>query len=211
MENSGNFSDYKVMKKLLMLFFVIILCTLPLSAYRILYAEQFYKLYHQNFYTYPEDVKENIWYLEQALKNDFVNPLYALAKINNREEHTRYRLLFKLHINLHLVIQWRSYGSLYDKRTAYYYNAPWRDQNLKSLDIAESCYNAALYYWDQSLKISEELKENPYVFLEKIQHWEDDFYKIKSGELDQNKFINIDLNRLKKVREEFEAMDKDSF
>ncbi len=61
------------------------------SAWRILYAEQYYKLYSLPLHQYPDNTMENISYLELALKADFCNPLYALARIDNPREWERYR------------------------------------------------------------------------------------------------------------------------
>jgi len=69
------------------LFLLLLLASAPQAAsYRVLYAEQYYRLYHQHFYQYPEDTLENIHYLEDALKADFANPLYALARIASHNE-----------------------------------------------------------------------------------------------------------------------------
>ena len=100
------------------------------SAYRVLYAEQYYKLYHLHFYQYPDDTMENIFYLERALQADFANPLYALARVDTRDQWAQYRTLFKMHVNLKLVELYLALGVKYDKQVAYFYNAPWREQNL---------------------------------------------------------------------------------
>ena len=121
---------------------------LPAYGYKVLYAEQWYRLYHQNFYRYPEDYLENIWYLERALSSDFANPLNALTREVERPlDHERYRYLFAMHVNLELTKLYRSLGAGYDKRNAYYFNAPWREMTLNSLRYAESYYEAALYYF----------------------------------------------------------------
>ena len=95
---------------------------------------------------------ENIHYLEQALKADFANPLYALARIADRQEWAQYRTLFKMHANLKLIELYLTLGSKYDKMVAYFYNAPWKRQNLESLEQAESAYRLALGYWGESLR-----------------------------------------------------------
>ena len=62
------------------------LCLAALAtAYPVYYKEQYYKLYHIHYIQYPDDTIENIYYLEQAAKADFCNPLYALAKIEDKE------------------------------------------------------------------------------------------------------------------------------
>jgi hypothetical protein len=62
----------------------------PAYSYKILYAEQFYRLFHLHYYQYPERTAENISYLERALRSDFANPLYALARIPDAKHWERY-------------------------------------------------------------------------------------------------------------------------
>jgi hypothetical protein len=194
---------------------VSFLCALTVSqelhAYKVDYAEQFYRLYHQHLYRYPEDYQENIWYLERALRSPFANPLNALAKIENEREWERYRTLFYLHVNLQLVQQYRGLGSEYDKREAFFFNYPWKTANLDSLDIAESCYMTALAYWEEALTWWAKLHSMPYVHLDEIEQWESERLRIDKGELDYGEFISLDLDRLYRVREAFLAMDETTY
>ena len=183
----------------------------PSDAWRILYAEQYYELYHRHFYQYPEDSLENIFYLEQALKSDFCNPLYALARIETRVEAERYRDLFRMHVHLKLTELYLLLGSKYDKMKAYYYNAPWRKANLDSLDTAVTSYRIALLYWDDAKQWSGKAWENRSIHLEEIQYWEDESFRIETGELDYSDIIGSHLQRLQEVREEFEGMDDSTF
>jgi hypothetical protein len=178
---------------------LLLLLVLPLgdaAAYRVLYAEQYYRLYHLHFYQYPDDTMENIYYLEQALKADFANPLYALARIENRQQWAQYRQLFRMHVNLKLAELYLTLGSKYDKMVAYFYNAPWKEQNLDSLDKAEQAYRVALH-----------LGFN----LEEIQKWEDEWKRILVGDLDYRQIINGHLARLERVRRTFRAMDEKTY
>ena len=114
-------------------------------SYTVLYAEQYYKLYHRHFYMYPDATMENMVWLERALNADFCNPLYALAKINDDAEWEHYRYLFKMHVNLKLVELHLILANGYDKHRAYFYNEPWKEQNLESLETAEELYKTGLY------------------------------------------------------------------
>ena len=181
-----------------------------LSAYRILYAEQYYRLYHLHFYQYPDDTMENIYYLEQALKADFANPLYALARIENREQWAQYRTLFKMHVNLKLVELYLTLGGKYDKQVAYFYNAPWRDQNLESLKLAEQTYRVAVGYWEEARGWAFRLPRLRFN-LEEIQAWEDQRFRILTGDLDYGRIIAAHLGRLERVRREFEGMDENTY
>jgi len=189
------------------------LLLLPLpeaGAYRVLYAEQYYKLYHLHFYQYPDDSMENIYYLELALKSDFANPLYALARIENKQEWAQYRTLFKMHVNLKLTELYLTLGSKYDKLAAYFYNAPWRDQNLDSLDKAEQSYRVALGYWREAVGWAARIPRLQFN-LEEIQKWEDEWKRILVGDLDYQEIISGHLGRLERVRREFQAMDETTY
>ena len=190
---------------------LLVLVPGSVRGYEVLYAEQFYRLYHQNFYRYPSDFNENIWYLERALASDFANPLNALARVETQEEWERYRYLFYMHVNLELVRQYRSLGAEYDKRAAYFFNAPWRDQNLRSLDYAESYFRTALYYWEEAIGWSSKAWSLSSVELERGNYWADTNYRIEHYELDYDDIIQSDLERISRVREEFLAMDQDTY
>ena len=56
------------------------------SAYMVKYKEDYYKLFHVHYQQYPDDVMENIYWLEQAVKADFCNPLYANVKIDDEKD-----------------------------------------------------------------------------------------------------------------------------
>jgi hypothetical protein len=180
------------------------------SCYRVLYAEQFYNLYHLHLYQYPDDTMENIYYLEQALKADFANPLYALARIEDKQQWAQYRTLFKMHMNLKLIELYLTLGSKYDKRVAYFYNAPWKEQNLDSLKTAEAVYRVALGYWSEALRWAARIPRLRYN-LEEVQDWEDEWKRIIIGELDYKQIIDAHLRRLERVRAEFQAMNQNTY
>ena len=199
------------MKRFLLLILFLLILVIPLYSYKILYAEQFYKLYHSHFLQYPENINENILFLEMALKTPFVNPLNALTKIENPREWERYRYLFKLHVNLELIKQYRLLGSKYDKRKAYFYNYPWREENLKSLEIAEADYQTSLSYWEEAKTLAAQIDELPFLHLSGIQYWEDEYTRIVTGDLDYRLILESDIRRLNRVREDFLAMDDSTY
>lgn len=189
---------------------LLFLSAAPAFSYRILYAEQFYRLYHVQFYQYPDRIAENIYFLEQALRSDFCNPLYALAEIENEREWERYRYLFTMHVNLKLTELYLRWGSKYNKEKAYFYNAPWQQQNLESLEKAEALFEYSKVYWEEARKWSEKAWPLPY-HMEQIQNWEDENYRIEQGELDYGDIIDEHLGRLYKVREDFLNMDENTY
>jgi hypothetical protein len=181
----------------------------PLNAYYVTYKEQYYRLYHLHYIQYPDDTMENIYWLEQAIKADFANPLYALALIEDEIQYEKYRYLFNMHIYLKLIEQYIYLGNKWNKRNAYFYNAPWKEQNLKSLETAETCYRTALYYWDIAVEWAEKAQERRFYFihLPRVQFWEDEALRIETGDLNYHKILNRELTSLQKVREQFQEME----
>ena len=195
----------------LLLVALLLFVAVSVYSYRLIYKEQLYELNHQQLYMRPENYAENIRWLEQALSADFANPLYALAEIKNRREWEYYRYLFWMHLNLHLVHQYLGWASDYMKFEAYFYNYPWRDDNLDSLLRAESLFDIALYYWEEAQEWSERAAAFPWLHLEEIQKWEDQSYRIENGELDYGAIIARHLERLQEVRASFEAMGPNTY
>ncbi len=193
--------------------FILFSAALPLSAWKIQYAEQFYELYHQHFYRYPEDSAENIWYLSMALRSPFANPANALAEITDKTEWEKYRNLFVMHMYLRIVDEYLAMAAKYDKFNAYFYNYPWKSANLDSLRIAEDYYELAMESWELARSYSEVARESRFrwINLEEIQYWEDEAFRIESGDLDYRDIIENHLARLERVREEFKDMDYETY
>jgi hypothetical protein len=57
---------------------------------------------------------------------------------------------------------------------------------------AEELYNQALAYWGEALRYLRDSLFLPYRNLQEIQNWEDEYERIKSGELDYAEFIGIE-------------------
>jgi hypothetical protein len=188
---------------------VLITTALPVNGYFVTYKEQYYKLFHVHYIQYPDDSMENIYWLEKAMKADFANPLYALTLIENEIQWEKYCYLFNMHINIKLIEQYLFLGNKWNKRNAYFYNAPWKDQNLESLETAETCFRTALYYWDEAVAWAQKANERRFrwIDLQKIQFWEDEALRIENGKLNYAKTIKRELDLLQKVREKFEAME----
>ena len=199
------------MKKVFKIVSILVLLSaaIPANGYYVTYKEQYYRLFHIHYNQYPDDTMENIYWLEQALKADFANPLYALAVIENEVQWEKYQYLFTMHIYIKLIEQYLFLGNKWNKRNALFYNAPWRDQNLESLDIAEACFRAALYYWDEAVAWAERANERRFrwIHLQGVQFWEDEAFRIEEGTLNYGRTINRELTLLQNVREQFEAME----
>ena len=200
-----------MIRKGLPVLLILLFCvTMPLSSYRLRYAEDFYELFYERFLMYPEHIKQNISFLELALESDFRNPLYALAKIEKREEYPRYIYLFKMHVNLLIVREYRKLALKYNKLDAYFYNYPWKEENMKSLVIAEEILKIAFYYWKEAVKWSDLANSEKYFFTD-LQNWEDENFRVQNGDLDYDFILNRDLNKLYEVRKAFENMTKTTY
>lgn len=187
--------------------------TMPLSAYKILYAEQFYRLYHNHLYQYPDDSAENIYYLGMALRSDFANPLNALAEIKNEKEWEKYRYLFYMHVNLRIIDSYIKMATKFDRQEAYFFNAPWKTANLDSLSKARECYVYAQNFWDDAVSWSDKAADPRFawMFIEDIQYWEDESYRIQEGELDYGAILTRQIERVDSLIAQFEAMDENTY
>jgi hypothetical protein len=195
---------------LAVLFTALGLCAPALDAYMIMYKEQYYRLFHIHYNQYPDDTMENIFWLEQALKANFANPLYAVARIETEEQYEKYRYLFMMHLNLKMIEQYLYLANKYNKRHAYFYNAPWKEENLKSLELAESCFRTARYYWTEAASWAEKARDRRFRWmrLTNVEFWEDEAYRIMELKtLDYGKTIERELAMLYAVREQFQAME----
>jgi hypothetical protein len=204
----------RVVVRMLVLFCVFSLVATQADAYIIKYKEEYFGLYHIHYIQYPDDTLENIYWLEKALNADFANPLYAMALIENEVQWEKYRNLFMMHAYLKLIEQYLYLGNKWNKRHAYFYNAPWKEQNLESLETAESCFKTALYYWDFAKEWAEKVygeRRFRFINLQRIQYWEDEAARIESGKLDYSRTIERELVLLQNVREKFQSMDKDTY
>ncbi len=174
------------------------------------YKEDYYKLFHVHYQQYPDDVMENIYWLEQAVKADFCNPLYAPCKINSQDEWEKYRYLFMMHVNLKLIEQHLRLGRTYDKKSVNFYDAPWKDLYIENLEKTLSCYQAGLYYWQEAKLWAEKAGTKKFRFmnLQDIQYWEDERERINTGSLDYEKILNREIERVQKNIEGFKNMDE---
>lgn len=182
-------------------------------SYMVKYKEDYYKLYHIHYAQTTDECLENIWYLEQAVKADFCNPLYAMAKIENEDQWEKYRYLFQMHLNLKLIEQHLRLGRIYDKKVAYFYDAPWKDEYLRNLKTAKTYYETCYYYWDEALIWAEKANTGnfKFLFITDQQEWEDERERIASGVLNYKKTLDRELKRLQGVIDDLEAMENKKY
>ena len=156
---------------------------------------------------------ENIHYLGMALRSDFANPLNALAKIENEKEWEKYRYLFYMHVNLRLIDSYIQLANKYNKRNAYFYNYPWKYSNLESLETAEECYRYALNFWEDAVEWSAKAADQKFswMYIDEIQFWEDESYRIQTGDMDYRRTLQRELDRLQQARQTFQSMDENTY
>jgi len=196
---------------LLVLFLTGSLCIPPaVDGYLVMYKEQYYKLFHVHYNQYPDDTLENIFWLEQALKANFCNPLYALARIETEQQYEKYCYLFMMHLNIKMTEQYLYMANKFNKRYAYFYNAPWKEENLKSLVIAEKYFETGRYYWKEAFSWAEKARNTRFRWmkLEKAEFWEDEAFRIiELKTFSYGKTIDRELAMLYSVREQLQALE----
>ncbi len=128
-------------------------------------------------------------------------------------EWEKYRDLFTMHINLKLVDLYLQWGSQFNKQEAYFYNAPWQQLNLESLDKAEKVFRYALVYWAEAKVWSKKASDAKFRWVELpgIQAWADESWRIEGGDLDYQAIIDRHLGKLATVRQTFKKMDKTTY
>lgn len=172
------------------------------------YKEDWWRLYHVHYQQYPDDCIENIYWLEKAIRADFANPMYALSHIENEKEWEKYRYLFQMHLNLKLIEQHLRLGRTFDKQTAYFYDAPWKEEYIRDLDKALTCYNVALAYWQEAALWAEKANGASFgfLYLSELQNWEDERERIKTGGLNYGAMLMREIERVQGVRQKFSEM-----
>ncbi len=200
-------------KRIFLIAILVFLFILPSFSYFVTYKEQYYRLFHVHYQQYPDDIMENIYWLEKAVAADFSNPKYALTKIDDEKDWEKYRSVFMMHLNLKLIEQHLRLGGKYDKGKVYFYDAPFREALLFELERAESCYQAGLYYWREAKLWAEKASEKKFYFLNLsgIQNWEDERERIINGKLNYEKIITRELKRIAENKAYLLAMDENTY
>lgn len=200
-------------RKIIFFLLVIFLAVQNAYGYAVKYKEDYYRLYHVHHQQLPDDCIENIYWLEKAVNADFANPQYAAAKIENEKQWEKYRYLFQMHLNLKLIEQHLRLGRIYDKQVAYFYDAPWKEQYLRDLEKTLTCYEACRTYWQEAKLWAEKASTTKFnfLFITDLQNWEDERERIVTGALNYTKILDREISRVKKVIDDFIAMDGETY
>ncbi|ACH95014.1 hypothetical protein ACE4V3_00280 [Borrelia recurrentis] len=194
-------------------FFVLYLIILSIlliinvnASSKFFYAEQWYVIFNENMQKKPDNYKRNIFFLQNALKYPFGNPNYSLAQIKTKEEWNKYKLFFKMHVNLLLVKQHLYLGNLFDTKHVYFYNTPKKDGILKNLNQAIIFYKMATSYYKKALTYHKQLDKYKFIKIQGngITNWEDEYYRIEIKELNYYDIIERELIRIEKTKEFFQ-------
>ena len=214
--NTKNLNKSQARKAAVFFSLMLLLCaSFPKRtfAYVVKYKEDYFKLYHVHHQQFPDDCIENIYWLEKAVNADFANPYYAFAKVETESQWEKYRYLFQMHLNLKLIEQHLRMARIYDKKVAYFYDAPWKDEYLRNLKQAKSYYEAGYYYWREAKLWAEKANTSKFNFLyiTDLQNWEDERERIVTEELDYKAILDRELTRLNKVIADLESMTEKKY
>ncbi|QFI14881.1 hypothetical protein QIA37_04575 [Borrelia sp. CA_690] len=189
----------------LILLFLVAVSKINASS-KFYYAEQWYVIFHAQMKKNPKNYKKNIFFLQKALKYPFGNPKYSLTKIETKKQWIKYKLLFKMHVNLLLVKQNLYLGDLFDTRNLYFFKTSEKNEIILNLEKSKKLYKMAINYYNEALKYHKKLENYKYVKLEKdgITSWENEYHKISLKELDYYDIIKKELLRIEKTKVFFE-------
>ncbi|BDU62525.1 hypothetical protein BOFE_00650 [Candidatus Borrelia fainii] len=154
----------------------------------------------------PNSYKKNIFFLQNALKCPFGNPNYSLSKVETREEWDKYKLLFKMHVNLLLVKQHLYLGDLFDTRYTYFYKTPKKKGILENLNKSTIFYKIAADYYTEALKYHKQLQKYKFTKMKSdgITNWEDEYHRIETKELNYYDIIKRELTRIEQTKKFFQ-------
>ena len=178
---------------LLLLLVLLILSPAAVQARRLFYAEEFY-LYVMNLYSVNGSLERNIRFMQWALAAPFDNPVNSLTKIESENDWTRYKALFKLHVNLLIIDSYLQLARRFDKEHLYFFNLWHAEELAESFQIARYYYETARLYWVEAVRLAGAVGEAPGRI--DIDDWEDDLFLIQEGTLDYETIISEHLGRL---------------
>ncbi|UER67934.1 hypothetical protein LKV13_04065 [Borrelia sp. BU AG58] len=198
---------YKSFFTLSLFIFLMFFTVSANASSKFFYAEQWYVILNTQMKNKPQNFKRNIFFLKNALKSPFGNPIYSLAKVETREEWEKYKLLFKMHVNLLLVKQYLHLGDLFDTRYVHFYKTPKKDGILENLNKATNFYKISVAYYEDALKLHKELKKYKSIKIQGdgITNWEEEHHRIETKKLDYHDIIKKELLRIEKTKNFFKS------
>lgn len=164
------------------------------------YFEDYYLLYRKRLYYNEDNIWGNIHFLLTAINSPFRHPSKALCLLKTEEEGKKYKKLLIMHLYLLIMKDYLTLGSQYDKKYIYYFNMPFKEDLIKSLNNAKKFYNIAKDFWKKVLQYSDaadKIKART-----SIDYLEDELYFIlnreKEVDWDYDYTIKLHLSILEK-------------
>ena len=176
------------------------------NAGKLRYKEEFYRLYYLPQYSSQTDYNRNIYWLQMAMKIQFAPPIQALTICKTKKQYEKYRLLLKMHLNYLMAKNHVYIAARYDKHEPVWFNQPYKEDILKSLDIAEYHYQCAENYWNEMLKYKEAAEIIKKTRIE-LDFLEDMIHKVNVEDVNYKRVVDRKLNKLKKTRLFFNSME----
>ena len=183
------------MRRIILIFILLLIPVFPqtINARRLFYAEEFY-LYVMNLYYTNPSLERNIRFMQWSLNAPFDNPVRSLALIETENDFKRYKMLFRMHVNLLIIDSYLQLARRFDKEHVYFFNL-WYAKNLRqSFQISEYYYRTGLNYWAEVKKYAHQSDVIPGRI--NLDEWEDELYGIMSGEIDYEIIILSHLEKL---------------
>lgn len=167
--------------------------------------EDFLRLYNTWLYADLDSVSRNIYFLELATVVPFDHPIKALTVITNEMQYERYKNLIMMHLCRMLTQEYINYGYFYMKEHLYFFNEEFKKDYLDGYDIAEFYFTKSREYWNQALGYAQAADAVVGWRLD-LHYYEDEIYKIKTGELDYYKVLDNLMTRIQNNRDEIVQM-----
>ncbi len=171
------------------------------SSTKFRYVEDFYSLYYLPNKMENQDLNRNIFWLRWALAAPFAPPLFALKPPKNEQAYEKYKKLMRMHLHYLVTKNFVFLAARFDKHRPVFYNLPYKEDILKSLNIAEYLYQEAQKEWQKVLPYYQELRRVR--VRTELNFLEDSLYRIYTKELDYDRVIKRKLKKLSKTKAYF--------
>jgi len=159
---------------------------------RLMFVEDYYKLYRKNLYGDTAAYLANIYYLGLALKaakrGMWDHPVRSNAYVRydwgdqpyDEKQHAKYKEIMKMRIHLLLTKCYLQLGARYDKENIYWFNKEYYVALKKSFNIAETLYKHGYQHWKETKKYVKICWDQRHIDLKgpQMDQMEDEVYKI---------------------------------
>ena len=163
--------------------------------------EDFLKIYNQWLYSDLDSTSRNIYFLELAYVAGYNHPIQALTTITNEIQFDRYKYLLQMHICTLLTQEYINYGYFFVKEHVYFYNQEFKTNYLNGYDVAEFYFNGARKYWNEAVS-NAQFADSIKGWRTDLNYYEDEIYRIKTGDLNYYKVLDNLMVRVNNNRAE---------